>query len=189
MERNIFHLPLAVWSFVLLPDTEASCSKPSLNANSYTLSEDKASYAVNETYEIFCVPGYISSGGSNLVCGNSGTWSIGPPECTPSEGTYPWWLLLVAVLLVILLVSCILPRFLQCCLAKSKKKSKGNETRDLEQNNDNYDDDDDDDDDRVDSPVPNFTKNKKMSNIEFMSKLHEDADRKTLKRAAKNSTF
>lgn len=58
----------------------------------------------------------------------------------------------------------------------------------MEQNNDNYDDDDDDDD-RADSPVPNFTKQKKMSNIEFMAKLHEGADKKTLKRATKNSTF
>jgi len=36
--------------------------------------------------------------------------------CFITEGTYPWWMLLVVVTLVILLVSCILPRFLQCCL-------------------------------------------------------------------------
>lgn len=73
--------------------------------------------------------------------------------------------------------------------SKGKKKQQGGESRDLEQNNDNYDDYDDDDDDRGDSPVPDFSKHKKMTNIEYMSKLHEDADRKTLKRAAKNSTF
>ncbi|XP_060590571.1 uncharacterized protein LOC132745640 [Ruditapes philippinarum] len=182
--RCIYNVRLILLLFI-----SATCSKPALNTNSYTLTEEKSSYQVNETYEIYCVPGYVSSGGSDLICGTSGSWSIPSPECTPSEGTYPWWMLLVAVLLVILLVSCILPRFLQCCLSKGKKKQ-GGESRDLEQNNDNYDDyDDDDDDDRGDSPVPNFGKHKKMTNIEYMSKLHEDADRKTLKRAAKNSTF
>lgn len=52
-----------------------------------------------------------------------------------------------------------------------------------------YDDDDDDDDDRAESPVPNFSKHKKMSNLEFMSKLHKDADKKALKRATKNAVF
>lgn len=60
------------------------CTKPALNTNSYSYTEEKSSYALNETYEIYCAPGYISSGSSDLVCIGLNQWSRTPPECTPA---------------------------------------------------------------------------------------------------------
>lgn len=62
--------------------TTATCTRPTLASNTYTLSESKAQYAVNETYEIYCAPGYIISGTTTLVCQAKGTWSADSPTCT-----------------------------------------------------------------------------------------------------------
>ncbi|XP_052238462.1 membrane cofactor protein-like [Dreissena polymorpha] len=176
---------IETWVFVL---TECDCTKPSLSSNSYTLTNDKATYAVNETYDIFCTPGYKASGSGTLVCGSQKAWSLEPPTCSPAEGTYPWWMLLVAMTVVILLVACILPRLLQCfCSKATKKKNTESDEEQADGLNDGYDDDSDDG--RSSFPVPDWSKAKKMTNIEFMAKLHKDADKKTLKRATKNAVF
>ncbi|KAL4232563.1 hypothetical protein ACF0H5_007254 [Mactra antiquata] len=188
MEHTVWGIPVVLFAFNLYTDVKASCTKPSLNTNSLSYTDEKNSYALNETYQIFCVPGYITSDSSDLICVSPNQWSSAPPECTPAEGTYPWWMLLVAVSLVILVVACILPRFLACCLSKTKKKKP---TNDVENgvDNDDVDDSDSDDENRRPSPTPDFSRQKNMNNMEFMQKLHEDVDKKTLKRATKNATF
>ncbi|XP_052807967.1 uncharacterized protein LOC128236878 [Mya arenaria] len=177
------------WLVNTMTEVIGACSRPVINPNSYSLTDDKASYAVNETYEIFCTPGYDPSGTGKLICGDGNSWSDEAPTCKSTKGAYPWWMLLVAVTVIIIMIACILPRFLQCFCSKSKK-SKSDVEKGNERNNNGYDDEDsDDDDNRADSPVPDFSKSKKMTNLEFMAKLHKDADRKTMKRATKNAVF
>ncbi|WAR08482.1 hypothetical protein MAR_018440 [Mya arenaria] len=141
------------WLVNTMTEVIGACSRPVINPNSYSLTDDKASYAVNETYEIFCTPGYDPSGTGKLICGDGNSWSDEAPT-------------------------------------SKSKKSKSDVEKGNERNNNGYDDEDsDDDDNRADSPVPDFSKSKKMTNLEFMAKLHKDADRKTMKRATKNAVF
>jgi len=73
----------------------------------------------------------------------------------------------------------------------SKKNGMGDVENGGNQQNDGYSDydDSDDEDGRSRSPPPDFSKHKKITNMEFMVKLHKDVDKKTLKRATKNAVF
>ena len=87
--RLITHMQIRyIHSFTVsgVDNVTATCTKPTLGDNTYTLSEDKLLYGVNETYEIFCAPGYTTSGKTSLICQSSGSWSSDSPTCTNAGG-------------------------------------------------------------------------------------------------------
>lgn len=62
-----------------------TCTKPTLPANAYALTEDKTAYALGEKYSIVCLPSFTLSGTSDLVCQTGGTWSNSPPTCVSNS--------------------------------------------------------------------------------------------------------
>ncbi|KAK7477638.1 hypothetical protein BaRGS_00031116, partial [Batillaria attramentaria] len=86
------------------------CLKPATPDYAYTLSEDMTSYPTNYVYEIVCIPGYTITGSEELLCEAGGQWNDTTPECSPSEGKYPWYVLLLGLVGAMLLVVCISPR-------------------------------------------------------------------------------
>nr|XP_022289811.1 uncharacterized protein LOC111101572 [Crassostrea virginica] len=99
-----------------------TCTKPTLPANAYALTEDKTAYALGEKYSIVCLPSFTLSGTSDLVCQTGGTWSNSPPTCVSNSAVdVPWYVLLLGVVAGLILIPCCFPRIIFCFMNKKKK--------------------------------------------------------------------
>ncbi|XP_033730722.1 uncharacterized protein LOC117320358 [Pecten maximus] len=169
--------------------TQGVCTEPTTPEYGFPLTESKASYPTNATYDVLCLPAYTITGEGTLTCLSTGNWNNDPPTCTPSEGTYPWWLLLVLVVVVIILIPCIAPRIIFCCCCRKSDAKAG-------KNNDGYNHEpDEESDDEYDyeswGPAEEMTDygRGKRTNMDVMHMVHPNMDKHQFAKATKNANF